>query len=224
MQHPRSSRCRTVAAAVVLTFYASFAAWAADDNPAAKRDREQLQRTRSALKEATAQRDALQTEKAAWDAERQRLMGEATRSKASERVTAALRKQVAACEAQSQQQAQDLTAVRSSLTQAEHQAQEREAALSLQLQGAQRESTERAAAVRATAQLLERSTTALARAEAANLQMHAVGLQALETLRREWQARQTLLLDPLGLDAVRQENALTALREALDKARLTVAP
>jgi hypothetical protein len=209
---------------VVLGFCASFAALAADDNPAAKRDREQLQRTRSALKEATAQRDALQTEKAAWDAERQRLMGETARSKGSERTAAALRKQVAACEAQSQQQTQDLTALRSSLTQAEQQAQEREAALRLQLQGVQRESSDRASAVRATTLLLERSTTALARAEAANLQMHAAGLQTLETLRREWQAGQTLLLDPLGLAAVRQDNALAGLREALDKARLTPAP
>jgi hypothetical protein len=224
MKHPRPFRCCTVAVAVVLTFCASFAAWAADDNPVAKRDREQLQRTRSALKEATAQRDALQTEKATWDAERQRLMGEATRSKGSERVAAALRKQVAACETQSQQQTQELTALRSSLARTEQQAQEREAALRLQLQGAERVSSERAAAVRATTQLLERSTATLARAEAANLQMHAAALQALETLRREWQAGQTLLLDPLGLAAVRQENALASLREALEKARLTPAP
>jgi phage-related minor tail protein len=224
MKHSRPSRRCTVAAAVVLSFCASFAVLAADDNPAAKRDREQLQRTRSALKEATAQRDALQTEKAAWDAERQRLMGEATRSKGSERVAAALRKQVAACETQSQQQTQELTALRSSLAQTEQQAQEREAALRLQLQGAERTSSERAAAVRATTQLLERSTATLARAEAANLQMHAAALQALETLRREWQAGQTLLLDPLGLAAVRQENALASLREALEKARLTPAP
>jgi chromosome segregation ATPase len=203
---------------------AGFAAIAADDNPVTKRDREQLQRTRSALKEATAQRDALQAEKAAWEGERQRLTTDAARSKGAERSLAALRLQVQQCDARSQQQGLDVIAVRASLTQAELQAQAREAVLRNQLQGAQREASERAAAVRATAQLLERSTADLSVAENAKRQLHAAGLQAIASLRTEWQAQETPLLDPLGLAAVRHENALVSLRQSLDQARLPPAP
>jgi septal ring factor EnvC (AmiA/AmiB activator) len=216
-------RARVGAALLVAGLAFAGLAFAADDNPAARRDREQLQRTRSALKETTAQRDALQAEKAAWEAERQGLKSEAARSKGSERALATLRQQVQLCDAHAQQQNQDLSAVRASLTQAEQQAQEREAALRQQLQVSQREASERAVAVRATAQLLESSTADLQRATNANRQLHAAGLQAIASLRLEWQAQETPLLDPLGLAAVRHENALVSLREALDKARLALA-
>jgi chromosome segregation ATPase len=219
----RRSRASALVLVASLAF-TGFAAFAADDNPAAKRDREQLQRTRSALKDATAQRDALQAEKAAWEAERQRLASEAARGKGSERALAALRQQAQQCEAQSQQLSLDLSALRASRAQAELQAQEREAALRQQLQAAQRDASERATAVRATAQLLERSTADLQRAANANRQLHAAGLQAIASLQTEWQAQETPLLDPLGLAAVRHENALVSLREALDKARPSPAP
>jgi small-conductance mechanosensitive channel len=215
------SRRRACAGALLL---ATVAAFAADDNPNAKRDREQLQRTRSALKDTTAQRDALQAEKAAWEAERQRLTADATRNKGAERNAATLRKQLQDGDARTQQLSVDLAALRTSLTQAEQQAQEREAALRLQLQTAQREANERATAVRATAQLLERSTAELGRAESANRQLHAAGLRAITVLKLEWLAQERPPLDPLGLAAVRHENALASLREALDSARLGQAP
>jgi DNA repair exonuclease SbcCD ATPase subunit len=201
------------------------AGFAADDAATAKREREQLQRTRSALRDTTAQRDALQAEKAAWEQEKQKLTAELARNRGADRNAATLvRNQLQQCEETAKNQAQELAALRASQSQAEEQAAQRDTSARQQLAAAQRQGAESAATVRATGLLLERSTAELARAERSNVQMLAAGLQAVEALRLELVAQQSPMLDPLGLAAVRHENTLVGLREALERARLAKSP
>jgi len=190
----------------------------------ASREREALRRVQSALQQAQQQRDALQAEKATLErgqveqaalAQKQQIQANArsSRLRTLEREQDTLRAQLATGQAA-------LAALRESTLADQAQAEARLAAASRQAAQWRGERDERTATNRALVARLEAATQALTEAQQRNLQMHAVGQEAIQRLRSLTPTERALLDDPiLGLTAVRIGSEAEDLLLRLDAQR-----
>lgn len=216
----RRCLCAGVSAVMLATTGATALAQGSEETPEARRAREQLQRTRAALAQATSERETLQAQKQALEQNQSRLNAQAARAQAQERAQVAqLQREVQQLKDEALQQDVLVAALREQLGELVQLLVQTDSALRAQLALAQRETNERAAVTRAVAQILERSTALASQSEAARQQTHAAGLQAIEQVRREMGTKEISWSDPLGLRAVRRENTTDLLREALDAPR-----
>lgn len=190
----------------------------AQSNAAASRERELLRRAQAALRDVTAERDALRAELAALKARSDSLASAAESARAD---AAALRPQLARSRDEAVALRAELEAVRagfaSETAQAQAQAAGREAALAQRLAVAEGERDERTAANQALSALLARRSAALRDAERRNDELHAIGRTLVERWRLKTPAEAMLATEPLtGLGAVRAEDQAERWRLELD--------
>jgi chromosome segregation ATPase len=180
------------------------------------REREALHRVQAALRQSQEQASTLAKEKAELSAQRDQLGDAAKKTQA----------QLASARAEGQRQQADLAAAQQALAAAtaQEQAEKQDAqtqieTLTQRLQQATQTADQRARANAALVALLEHATQALTSAEKANRDMHALGLQMIETIRGGGAGAG--VKDPvLGFGQVRLENQAEALRDQLDAAKL----
>jgi hypothetical protein len=192
-------------------------AWAQTPQPG-QRERELLRRAQAALRDVTAERDALRAEKQALVAREAQASKEGAATAAS---AASLRIQLARAREEAEALRTQLeTARRESadrLAALERGAAERETALRQQLAGALRERDERTASNQRVTALLADSTAALAEAQRRNAELHAFSRELIERWRNKTAAEALAQAEPLfGVAAVRAEDQAEAWRRQAD--------
>lgn len=198
------------------------AAAAGAQGQTASREREALRRTQAALREASAERDALKAQIAALTAREAEAAKQAT---AAGTAAAALRPRLQRAQGEAEALRAELAVAKQqheqALAEARRGATQREEVLRTQLQAALRERDERATANRSVGALLGETTASLDEARRRNGDLHALARELIERWRHKTPAEALLAADPvLGLAGVRAEDQAERWRRQADDLRL----
>ncbi|MFY7864415.1 MAG: hypothetical protein ACOVRJ_06180 [Roseateles sp.] len=201
-----------------LLLLSPFALAQAQSDAKQSREREQLRRSQAALQAAQSKAESLGAENATLLRERDDLVKEAARQKASSRGFQQQREQL---RVEVDRHRDEALALATRLKEQELAATQREEQLQQQLLASNRELVQIRQSNLALSTLLERSNQQLLQAQARNTELHALGQQALDLWLGKTVAEATVQQDPLlGLAHVAMQEKAESMRLKLDGQRL----